>query len=82
MKNCKQTAEKCKQISKNRKKLPPLKRILALPIQGQKSIVLEIQPFGITDFDLGHPVQNLLYLVKQNQSEAPAAIMNDKNDLA
>ena len=65
-----------------KKKLPPLKHILALPTWGQKCIVLEVQPFGITDFDLGHPVQNLLYLVKQNQSEAPAAIMNDKNDLA
>ena len=29
--NCKQTAEKCKQIFENWKKLPPLKHILALP---------------------------------------------------
>ena len=39
-----------------KKKLPPLKHILALPIQGQKCIVLEVQPFEITEFDLGHPV--------------------------
>ena len=33
LKNCKQTAEKCKQIFENwKKKLPPLKRILALLI--------------------------------------------------
>ena len=32
LKNCKQTAEKCKQIFENWKKLPLLKRILALPI--------------------------------------------------
>ena len=31
LKNCKQTAEKCKQIFKNWKKPPPLKHILALP---------------------------------------------------
>ena len=43
-------------ISKNEKKLTPLKRILALPTLGQKCIVLEVQPFEITDFDLGYPV--------------------------
>ena len=32
LKNCKHTAEKCKQIFENWKKLPPLKHILALPI--------------------------------------------------
>ena len=31
LKNYKQTAEKCKQIFENCKKLPPFKRILALP---------------------------------------------------
>ena len=31
LKNCKQTAEKCKQIFKNWKYQPPLKCILALP---------------------------------------------------
>ena len=31
LKNCKQTAEKWKQIFENWKKLPPLKHILALP---------------------------------------------------
>ena len=30
LKNCKQTAEKCKQIFENRKNLPPLKHILVL----------------------------------------------------
>ena len=42
LKNCKQTAEKCKQIFENWKKLPPLKRILALPTWGQKSLVSEL----------------------------------------
>ena len=38
------------------KKLPPLKRILALPAWGQKCLILEVQPFEIKNFDLGHPV--------------------------
>ena len=39
LKNCKQTAEKCKQIFENWKKLPPLKPILALPMWGQICIL-------------------------------------------
>ena len=38
------------------KKLPPLKRILALPTWGQKRLVLEVQLFEINNFDLGHTV--------------------------
>ena len=38
------------------KKLPPLKRILALPMRGQICIDLELQPFEKGNFDLGHPV--------------------------
>ena len=45
LKDCKQTAEKCKQILKTEKNLPPLKRILALPIWGQKCIVSVLQSF-------------------------------------
>ena len=41
-----------------RKKLPPLKPILALPTLGQKCFVLEVDYFEIPDFDLGHPVRN------------------------
>ena len=33
-----------------------VKHILTLPTRGQKCIVLVVQPFKITDFDLGHPV--------------------------
>ena len=36
--------------------LPPLKPILALPTQGQKCILSELQPFEVATFDLGHPV--------------------------
>ena len=39
-----------------RKKLPPLKPILALPTWGQKCFKSEAEPFEIPDFDLGHPV--------------------------
>ena len=39
-----------------RKKLPPLKPILALPTWGQKCFLSEAEPFEISDFDLGHPV--------------------------
>ena len=39
-----------------RKKLPPLKPILALPTWGQKCFLSEAEPFEIPDFDLGHPV--------------------------
>ena len=38
------------------KKLPPLKPILTLQTWGQKCFVSELEPFEITDFDLGHPV--------------------------
>ena len=41
-----------------RKKLPPLKPILALPTWGQNCFNSEAEPFEITDFDLGHPVPN------------------------
>ena len=44
-----------------RKKLPPLKPILALPTWGQKCFLSEAEPFEIPDFDLGHPV---LYLAE------------------
>ena len=39
-----------------KKKLPPLKHILALPIWGQICTNVELDPFEITNFDLGHPV--------------------------
>ena len=39
-----------------RKKLPPLKPILALPTWGQKCFESEAKSFEIPDFDLGHPV--------------------------
>ena len=39
-----------------RKKLPPLKPILALPTWDQKCLLSEAEPFEIPDFDLGHPV--------------------------
>ena len=61
LKSCKQTAEKCKQIFKNWKKLPPLKRILALSTWGQKCLVSELQPFEIRNFDLGHPVSHSMH---------------------
>ena len=55
--NCKQTAKNVNKFLKTEKrKLPPFKRILVLPTYGQKCIVLEVQPFKIMDFDLGHPV--------------------------
>ena len=34
-----------------------VKRILALPTQGQKCILSELQPFEVATFDLGHPVR-------------------------
>ena len=43
-----------------RKKLPPLKPILALPTWGQNCFNSEAEPFEITDFDLGHPVVDLM----------------------
>ena len=39
-----------------RKKLPPLKPMLALPTWGQKWFVSVADAFEIPDFDLGHPV--------------------------
>ena len=42
LKNCKQTAEKCKQIFENWKKLTALKHILALPTNGQKCLFSEL----------------------------------------
>ena len=56
LKNCKQTAEKCKQIFENWKNLPPLKHILALPTLGQICTVTELQPFEISTFQMKHPV--------------------------
>ena len=41
-----------------KKKLPPLKHILALPTWGQKSLISELQPFEKGNFDLGHPVDH------------------------
>ena len=60
-KNCKQTAEKCKQIFKNGKNLPVLKHILALLTWGQKCTVSELQAFVIPKFQVKHPVE--LYVV-------------------
>ena len=45
LKNLKQPADKCKQIFENLRGLPPLKRILALPIQGQICTVSELEHF-------------------------------------
>ena len=56
LKNCKQSAEKCKPIFDIWKNLPPLKHILALPTQGQRSLFIELQPVEKGIFNLGHPV--------------------------
>ena len=40
----------------SKKKLPPLKHILALPTWGQKCLVSEIEQIEKANFDLGHPV--------------------------
>ena len=66
LENSEQTAEKCKQIFENLKKLPPLKHILALPIWGHKCIFSELQPFEIANFDLGHPVRISHYKTPKN----------------
>ena len=51
LKNCKQTAEICKQIFENKKKkLPTLKRILALQTWGQKCTVSELQLFTLCKY--------------------------------
>ena len=49
------------------KKLPPLKRILALPTWGQKSLISELQPFEKGNFDLGHPVP-ILFEIRFSKS--------------
>ena len=54
LKNCKQIAEKCKQIFKNKKTRLPLKLILALPTWDQKCFVSKLWSFVIPNFDLGH----------------------------
>ena len=46
-------------ILPKRKKLPPLKHILALSMQGQKSIVLELETFEKENFHFGQPVSTL-----------------------
>ena len=74
MKNYKQTAEKCKQIFENCKKLPPLKRILALPIWGQKCLISELQPFEIRNSDLGHPV---IAIRSEDSVEQRSSIIKD-----
>ena len=56
MKNCKQTAEGCKQIFKSWKNLRPIKCILALPTWGQKCIVSEPQPLTFVIFQMEHPI--------------------------
>ena len=56
LKICLHFSAVCLQFFK--KKLPPLKRILALPSWGQKCLVLEVQLFEINNFDLGHPVDS------------------------
>ena len=60
LKNCKQTAEKCKQIFENWKNLPPLKHILSLPTLGQICTITELHPFEISTFQKKHPVLNLV----------------------
>ena len=65
MENCKQTAEKCKQIFENRKKLPPLKHILDLPTLGQICIVSEQQPF-ISDFFQTEHLYLVTFLINNN----------------
>ena len=47
---------KLQKLADTRKKLPPLKPLLALQTWGQKCFNSEVEPFKITDFDLGHPV--------------------------
>ena len=56
LKNCKQTAEKCKQIFENWKNLPVLKHILALLTWGQKWTVSELQDIAIPNFQVKQPV--------------------------
>ena len=55
MKNYKQTAEKCKQIFQNGKKLLPLKRVLASPTLIQTCTVSVLQPFLSHFFSNGIP---------------------------
>ena len=43
-----------------KKKPPPLKHILALPIWGQKCLVSEKEQIEKVNFDLGHPVSVIL----------------------
>ena len=52
-----------------RKKLPPLKPILALPTWGQKCFVSDAEPFEITNFDLGHPVKGKITVFHSLKSE-------------
>ena len=56
LKNCKQTAEKCKQIFENWKNLPHLKHILALPTWGQICTISELQPLISNFFQMVPPV--------------------------
>ena len=46
------------------KKLPLLKHILALPTWGQKWTQTELQPFEIGNFDLGHPLKDVMLFVE------------------
>ena len=56
LKNCKQTAVKCKQIFENWKNLPPLKHILALLTWTQKWTITVQQPLELTNFQTKRPV--------------------------
>ena len=51
---CLQFLAVCLQFPK--KNLPPLKHILVFTTYGLGSIIMELQPFEIATFDLGHPV--------------------------
>ena len=67
LKICLHFSAVCLQFFK--KKLPPLKHILALPTWGQKSLISELQPFEKGNFDLGHPVDHfdeIFYLLWPN----------------
>ena len=57
--NCKQTAEKCKQIFENWISLLPLKRTLALPTKGQNVPVLSCSLIFLKFFN-GTPFANFL----------------------
>ena len=67
-----------KSTGDTRKKLPPLKHILALPTWGQKCTVTELQPFQFAIFQMEHPVDTLLKSFSMPSSTHVSSPMIDK----